>query len=382
MDVTFNASWLAKPLQIASSVIERRSNIPALAYVKFEARGETLTLTVTDQDNTLTMPIGAKVKEEGMVCLRHAQINSIIKRLGCEQVRLATGTSRASLVDGGSFSAVFDIDDGIEEAFPSVASNSAWLGKKYSDCTTSNHRALSEPLARCLKYASTEETRYYLSGVYLHEVDGKLLAVATDGHTLCTQTVDSLSKVAPKAIIPRKTVKILEALTKIATGGVNFWASEELNRCLLYNRRYQLYAKTIDGTYPDYQRIVPTKQDMAGGFTVDRQRFLEALQRVTGAGSSNMSAVRIKIQKPSIVLRHRNGPEAALLTTALDTLEIQRKKRNTALPEFGLRPEFLAKTLQQIDDDMVDVRITDAASPVLITAHGADRGTVIMPIRI
>jgi DNA polymerase III subunit beta len=224
---------------------------------------------------------------------------------------------------------------------------------------------------------STEETRYYLNGIFLHvSDDGQpvLKAAATDGHRLARVTVPRPDGAdgMPDVIIPRKCVAELRKLLDEVEGTVEVSLSATKIRFGLGNA--VLTSKLIDGTFPDYSRVIPTGNDKL--LKIDPKSFMEGVDRVSTIASEKTRAVKMAVEKDKITLSV-TSPENG---TASE--EVSGDYGSDAM-EIGFNSGYLMDILRQVEGDTVEVHLADAAAPTLIRENDKSPALyVLMPMRV
>ena len=225
---------------------------------------------------------------------------------------------------------------------------------------------------------STEETRYYLNGIYLHEVTGpggeRLRAVATDGHRLAQAEIPRPDGAAgmPGVIVPRKTVLELSKLIEDLSGEVEI---------ALSNAKIQfrfdsliLTSKLIDGTFPDYERVIPRHNDKV--LAVDTRLFAEAVDRVSTISSEKGRAVKLNIASGRLILSV-NNPESGSAEE-----EIVADYQADPL-DIGFNSRYLLDIAAQFKGESASFRLADAGSPTIISDLEDERALyVLMPMRV
>jgi DNA polymerase III subunit beta len=239
---------------------------------------------------------------------------------------------------------------------------------------------------------STEETRYYLNGIFLHrvEIGGKRLlrAAATDGHRLARAEIalPEGAEALPEAgvILPRRALKVIRGLIDhmppdgeempriigIALSG----ARAEFDFGSGEHGKTRFTCKLIDGTFPDYARVIPTANDKL--LTVDRAALREAVARVATIIADKTRIVKLQIA-------------GDLLTVSAVSLEAGQASEEvpcswTGQPiDIGFNATYLQEVLGAIDTEMVRTEILDAAAPTLWRSNGEDDALfVLMPVRV
>ncbi|MEL6111697.1 MAG: DNA polymerase III subunit beta [Pseudomonadota bacterium] len=372
MKVTIERSVLAKALGHVQSVVERRNTIPILSNVLLQADGIGLTLTATDLDIEVMEQAPAEMAEKGATTVSALMLFEIVKRLpdGAQialevlkeegRLQVTSGRSRFSL-------AVLPDAD-----FPSLSSD---------DYTT----AFSIPtgdLRRLLDKArfamSQEETRYYLNGVYMHALTDAetpcLRVAATDGHRLARLEAPLPDGAAtmPGVIIPRKAVAELGRLLDDANEMVQISVSGAKIQFGFGAGR--LTSKLIDGTFPDYERVIP--KDNPHTLKVDNGEFAKAVDRVSTVSADRTKSVKLAIDDDQLRLTV-NNPEAG---SALEELSVDYDGDPT---EIGFNAKYLVDISHQIGSDNAVFRLSDPSSPTVVLDEGDENALyVLMPLRV
>jgi len=238
-------------------------------------------------------------------------------------------------------------------------------------------RLLAELIDRTRFAISTEETRYYLNGIFLHVSDDDqpvLKAAATDGHRLARFTAPQPQGAAgmPGIIIPRKCVGELRKLLEEVDGSVEVTLSATKIRFGLGTAI--LTSKLIDGTFPDYSRVIPTANDKL--LKIDPRSFEEGVDRVATIASEKTRAVKMSLDRDKITLSV-TSPENG---TAAEEVPGDYTSQSF---DIGFNARYLLDILGQIDGDTVEVHLADAAAPTLIRENDkAPALYVLMPMRV
>jgi DNA polymerase-3 subunit beta len=221
---------------------------------------------------------------------------------------------------------------------------------------------------------SSEETRYYLMGIFLHVADDQLKAAATDGHRLARVVIPKPdgADAMPDVIVPRKCVAELRKLLEEVEGTVEISLSPTKIRFGLGSA--VLTSKLIDGTFPDYNRVIPTANDKL--LKLDPKTFSAGVDRVSTIASEKTRAVKMSVDRDKVTLSV-TSPESGTATEELpadygsDTIEI------------GFNARYLLDILGEIEGDTVEVHLADAAAPTLLRENDKSNALyVLMPMRV
>jgi len=372
MRVILERSNLLKSLNHVHRVVERRNTIPILSNVLLSAQGASLEMKATDLDLEVTEATAASVEQTGATTVPAHLLYEIVRKLpeGAE-VMLKTDESgnSMSVISGRSN---FKLQCLPQSDFPELSAGS------FSHIFRMDSQALKGLIEKTQFAISTEETRYYLNGIYLHAHEGggqlKLRAVATDGHRLARAEIEAPagSEGMPGIIIPRKTVSELQKLVDDPDVAVTVELSETKIRFTIGS--VVLTSKLIDGTFPDYERVIPTGNDKK--LTIDRQSFAQAVDRVSTISSERGRAVKLSIADGQVTLTV-NNPDSGSATE-----EIPADYDADPL-DIGFNAKYLLDVAGQLNGDEARFMLADAGSPTLIQ-DATDENTlyVLMPMRV
>ncbi len=371
MKFTIERAALLKALGRVQSVVERRNTIPILSNVRIEAGDGHLGLNATDMDLDVVDQVTASVETPGATTAPALTLYEIVRKLpdGSEiefessedgQLAIRSGRSRFTL-------SCLPTDE-----FPVMSGGD--LPHSFS-LPAAEIRGLID---RTRFAISTEETRYYLNGIYLHAAERNgtpvLRAVATDGHRLAS-VEGPLPKGAegmPGIIVPRKTVSELHRLIEDTVDDVAVELSETKIRFTFDS--VILTSKLIDGTFPDYERVIPSGNDKE--LIVACKPFAEAVDRVSAISSEKSRAVKLALS-PGMLVLSASSPDQGSATE-----EIEVDYAGEAM-EIGFNSRYLLDITAQIEGDNARFTLADAASPTILSEiEDASALYVLMPMRV
>ncbi|WGI21844.1 DNA polymerase III subunit beta [Amylibacter sp. IMCC11727] len=372
MKVSIERSALLKAMSQAQSVVERRNTIPILANVLIEAEGSSVSFRATDLDIEVVDKTPAMVERAGATTVGAHTLHEIVRKLpdGAMVELVDDGASgRLDVIAGRSN---FSLATLPKEDFPVMASS------EY-DCNFSANSAVLRRLFDKSKFAiSTEETRYYLNGVYMHAADGdggqKLRCVATDGHRLARIDADLPSGAdgLPGVIVPRKTVGELRKLLEDDDADIAVSVSETKVR--FATPEITLTSKVIDGSFPDYTRVIP--QGNTRRLEVDAAEFAKAVDRVSTVSSERSRAVKLALDEDRLVLSV-NAPDSG---AAEEELAVAYGDERL---EIGFNAKYLLEIAGQVDRENAVFMFNSSGDPTLMR-EGNDESAVyvVMPMRV
>jgi DNA polymerase-3 subunit beta len=367
MKATIERATLLKGLSHVQSVVERRNTIPILSNVLLEATADgALKMMATDLDLQINESVAAAVDQPGATTVSAHTLFDIARKLpDGSQVSLTAADGRMTIVAGR---ARFSLGTLPRDDFPVIAEGELPTQFELPAET------LKQIIDKTRFAISTEETRYYLNGIFLHVADDVLKAAATDGHRLARVTLPRPdgAEGMPDVIVPRKCVGELRKLLDEVDGSVGISLSGTKVRFDL--GRAILTSKLIDGTFPDYSRVIPTGNDKI--LKLDPSSFMEGVDRVSTIATEKTRAVKMALDRDKITLSV-TSPENG---TAAE--EVPGEYASTPF-EIGFNSRYLMDILGQIDGDVVEVHLADAAAPTLIRENDKAAALyVLMPMRV
>src|SRR5271168_5492071 len=365
---------LLKALAHVQSVVEKRNTIPILANVLIAVRDGKLSLTATDMEIAIVEDVAASTTRNGACTAPAATLYEIVRRLpdgaeveldhpgGDSQLALRAGRYATSLV-------VLPVED-----FPAMTAGA--LPHRFN----LSAQVLRGLIDRTRFAISTEETRYYLNGIYLHAAESEgtrvLRAVATDGHRLA-RVEEPLPEGAgsmPGVIIPRKTVNELRKLLEEESGSVEIGLSD--TRIQFKLGTVTLTSKLIDGTFPEYERVIPRDNDKV--LRVGKKDFADAVARVAAISAERSRPVKLSLARDLLVLSAASAEQGS----STEELDGDRVKYEAGPLEIGFQARYLNDITDQIVDQ-VEFRFADGAAPTIVQdATDASALYVLMPMRV
>jgi DNA polymerase-3 subunit beta len=373
MKLAIERAALLKSLGHVQSVVERRTTIPILSNVRLEATDGALALSATDLDLSVVETTEAEVVQPGATTAPAHTLYDVVRKLP-EGARVAIERSASGAeITLRSGRATFDLPCLPADEFPTMGDE----GLDHRFALPAGE--LRKLIDRTRFAISTEETRYYLNGIYFHALDngaGHLRGVATDGHRLARVEVALPEGAAgmPSVIVPRKTIgevrKLIDELDADATVGI--WLSNARIRFDIGPA--VLRSRLIDGTFPDYERVIPTGNDKL--LVARTKEFSEVIDRVATISTDRSRAVKLALADGKLTLS-AVSPEAG---RAVEELDVSYPSEPL---EIGFNARYMLDMSAQIEGDDIELAILDAASPMIVR-DPKDNSTlyVLMPMRV
>ncbi|PHR56925.1 MAG: DNA polymerase III subunit beta [Robiginitomaculum sp.] len=371
MKFTIERANLLKALNHVTSVVERRNTIPILSNILLSVTADAVSFAATDLDIEIVETVSADVRTEGVATLPAHTFYEIVRKLpdGAEVTLEANTEDGQIIIHAGR--ARFSLPTLPEDEFPALS----------ADGLTHSFEMDASELARLIdktRFAvSSEETRYYLNGVHLHATEGDdavIRAVATDGHqlALCESAMPEGAAGMPAIIIPRKTIGEVRKLIDDMADAVQVQVSDAKIRFTAGSAI--LTSKLIDGSFPDYQRVIP--KDNENKLELENRTFAASVDRVSTVSVEKSRSVKMVLEADMLTLRVSN-PESGQ-----GTEEIPVSYGGEPM-EIGFNAKYLLNVLSQIDGQDVIFRLSNANSPILIEDSGDEHALyVLMPLRV
>ena len=354
MKAKINKKTLVQTLSHLHSVVEKRNTIPILANVLIEAKDKSLVLAATDMEIAELQSISCEVLQEGSVTTPAHILYDIVRKLpdnATVELESKEGKKLEIKADKISFSLMcLPPND-----FPDIHSG------EFPEGFVIETESLRRLIDKTLFSVSTEETRYYLNGIYLHSIKEKekemLRAVATDGHRL-----SRLSTTLPKnannlegVIIPRKTVTEIKKIIDDQEGQVKIQIAKNKIKFSLNN--VIITSKLLDGTFPDYERVIPSNNSKQ--LIVDAQEFIAAVDRVSTLSSDRTKAIKFKLSNKVLEITAENPDQGS----AKENLNVHYNGENL---EIGFNSKYLIDIARQITGANIKFMLSDKLSPTLM----------------
>ena len=372
MKISIERGPLLKAVSQAQSVVERRNTIPILANVLIEAEGDAVSFRATDLDIEVVDRIPAQVEQPGASTVSAVLLHEIVRKLPDGALVQLSDDPRDGRLTVQAGRSTFSLATLPKEDFPVMASS------EYASNFSAPAKALRRLFDKTKFAISTEETRYYLNGVYMHVAEGEegkvLRCVATDGHRLARvdAPLPEGAEEMPGVIVPRKTVGEMRKLLEDDDAQIAVSVSETKLR--FATPEITLTSKVIDGTFPDYTRVIPTGNTKR--LEVDASEFARAVDRVATVSSERSRAVKMALDEDRLVLSV-NAPDSGAAEEELAVAYADERL------EIGFNAKYLLEIASQVDRENAVFLFNGSGDPTLMR-EGNDTSAiyVVMPMRV
>jgi DNA polymerase-3 subunit beta len=374
MKFSIDRSALLIALQHVHSVVERRNTIPILSNVLIEAKEDGVYLTSTDMDIAVIEKVDldkSEVTQLGTTTTSAQMLYDIVRKLP-DNIKVELLSEKNDRLGIKASSSSFSLNCLPSEDFPSIAQ------EDFKHSFNIDSSDLVRLIDKSSFAMSLEETRYYLNGIYLHAIKegnvDKMRTVATDGHRLSRVDINlpQGAEGIPGVIIPRKTILEIRKILEDHTGNVSLSISE--TKIKLSFNNVVLTSKLLDGTFPDYSRVIPEHNDKL--VTISNQSISEAVDRVSTVSTDKTRAIKININKGSVVISATN-PDKGSASEHLDV------DYNGDEVEIGFNSKYVLDVARQIKGNEILIKLSDSVSPTLVyDKDDKEVLFVLMPMRV
>ncbi len=360
-----------KTLSHLQSIVNKKNTLPILSNILIEADQNSLTLSSTDMDISIKETINCNIIETGSTTLNAQIMFDIIKKLpDTSEIEFISNDSKILTIR--SQVSKFSLSCLPKDEFPIIDTKSD--GKKFKIKSQIIYKLIDKT-----KFAiSNEETRYFLNGLYFNIIPKEKLStltfVGTDGHRLATNShnYNEVINEVPGVIIPKKTINELSKLLSENSEEIEIEISS--SKIIFYIENLILISKLIDGSFPDYSRVIPSNNNNI--LTVDRSNLLSAVDRVSTIANEKSPSIKFKLFKNLINLSTINNENS----TATEDIEVQYEGKEI---EIGFNSRYIMDILDNLEGEEIKLLFNDNSTPIIaqeITSN--DLVYVLMPMRV
>lgn len=371
MKFVIHAPVLRDAISKLLTVVDRKNSRPILTNCLVKAEKTKIELIATDLEVSAKLVLPAQVEIEGSICINTKNIADILRELPNDEVSLSLeGGNQLNL---SCKNIDYQLMVSTADEFPQLtfANNSSDFKLKA--------KQLSLIIDKTSHAISTDETRLYLNGIFMQQLDGKLRSVAIDGHRLALlDTAEFLGgnkNLADGVIIPRKGITELK---KIADSNLEKDLTISLDESFMFvqaNNDYFLSIRLIAREYPKYQTVIPSKT--AFHFTMDRNSILNAVKRIRILSNEKTNGIKFSIQENELTISTKHPA----MGEAVEKLPVSYGGKSM---EIGFNAKYLMDSLSILNDGSdVIFEFNNELSPVVIKSTDLpDFLGIIMPLKV
>jgi DNA polymerase-3 subunit beta len=365
MKFSISRDALLKPLNLVAGVVERRQTLPVLSNVLLRLDGDQLSLTGTDLEVELVGRVTVDdAGRDGDITVPARKLVDICKSLpDGVAIEFSVESGKATVKAGRSR---FTLSTLPATEFPEVEGGSGDVSLQLPQA------AIKRLIERTAFAMAQQDVRYYLNGMYLEILGGRLRMVATDGHrlALCTSP-DKVDAPDAGVIVPRKGV--LE-LARLLDGDGDLSLVVGSHHIRAETAQFTFTSKLVDGKFPEYERVLPKSPDKS--VVGDRTELKQAFTRTAILSNEKYRGVRLRFSPNSLEIT-ANNPEQE---QAEEVVSVEYEGEEL---EVGFNVSYLLDVLSVLSDEKVRFSLSDAASSALMEeSEGGDSVYVVMPMRL
>ena len=360
-----------KSLSHLQGIVDKKNSLPILSNILIEAKDNNLILSSTDMDISLIENLECDVLEVGSTTINSQILYDIVRKIDDNsEVEIISNNGKIlTLRANGSR---FSLACLPKEEFPIIDQENKGINVKI------NSKILHQLIDKTKFAISNEETRYFLNGLYFNinneNNKSNIILVGTDGHRLAKysykldQTINEITGV----IIPKKTINELSKLLSDIDEDIDISISS--NKIIFYFKNLVFISKLIDGTFPDYKRVIPTNNNNL--LEINREKLLSAVDRVSTIANEKNPVIKFKLLKDIINLNTINTDNS----TATEDLKINYNGDDL---EIGFNSKYIMDIVNNLEDEIITLKLKDGSSPITAQEKSnSDLVYVLMPMRV
>jgi len=353
---------LISAIQIVQNVITTKTALPILSNILIETQKDSLRLTATDLDIGISCVIPVNIQEPGAITVPAKRFSDIIKELPIENINITT--KKNNQVNIETDVCQFKIMGLAKEEFPKLPEF------KDKEVVVLGQQILKEMLNLTFFAASFDESRYVLNGILFKVNKNTLTLVATDGKRLAVieRKIDKTIEREISIIVPIKTIHELnrnlkeEGELSLILGG---------NQALFDLGQVVVISRLIEGEFPDYKQVIPPATE--NKIRLDRQQFLLAVKRAALLSTPDYQAVKFEVFKNKLVVS-KSTPDVG---ESREELIVSYQGKELVI---GFNPTYLIDVLKNLNQESIDLEVTDSERPGVIRNNGYVY--IVLPMRL
>ncbi len=371
MKLKIKKEEILKGLQRIQGVVDKKNTMPILSNMLLTAEGSSIEIVATDLEIGLRGRYAADVEKPGSVTVSAKKMFEIVRELPAEDIQIKVEDSNwIKILSGQSQFKLVGLPKDEYPALPDVAEDGMFA---------IDGDLLREMIKKTLYSVGENDARYVLNGLFVHMSQGKggltIRMVGTDGHRLSMidRVIDAKHK-EESLIIPKKAMMELRRLLEEDAPKTELRLGFSKNHALFKRDGLVMVSKLIDGNYPNYLQVVPTKNTKK--VTVSKDVMTHAVKRVSILSKEKTNAVKLQLENNRLILS-TNNPEVG---EANEELAVDYRGEGIAI---GFNSRYLMDVLTAMDREKITLELNDPLSPCLITEEGDDQyRCVVMPMRV
>ena len=360
-----------KTLSHLQGIVDKKNSLPVLANILIEAKNNELTLSSTDMDISIIEKINCSVMEDGATTINSQILYDIVRKIE-DNSDIEIISNDGKLLTLRSSGSRFSLACLPKEDYPIIEKENSGVDINL------NSKILFKLIDKTKFAISNEETRYFLNGLYFNVTNENnkniVTLVGTDGHRLAkfSHEIDGKIDQVSGVIIPKKTIYELSKL--LSEKDIDVKISISSNKIVFIIGDIIFISKLIDGSFPDYKRVIPN--DNTNILKINRDKLLSAVDRVSTIANEKSPVIKFKLLQNMLNLNTINSESS----TASEDISINYGGDQI---EIGFNSKYIMDIVNNLEDSEISINLKDNSSPVVARENSnTNLVYVLMPMRV
>lgn len=355
---------LTKAVSIVSRVVGSRTSLPILGNLLIKAEKSQLSLSATNLELALTVKIGCKSEQTGVVSVPAKVLLETLQSLQSEKIMLSGDDQKLEIAAAG---ADIQIQAMPADEFPALPKVESSMRLEI------NKDIIIDAFAKVSPAASLDESRPVLAGLLIKPENDRLFFAATDSYRLAEANISHTVDNETSVILPLRTVQeVMRLAGSSEANTILFDLGKSEARIIIDD--IELVTRLIDGNFPNYKQIIPTKS--ASIIKTSRLELIQAARLAQIFARESANTITLKVSESKMTLH----AEAAQVGENTSEVSVKLEGEPTSI---SLNVKFLIDALNVIETDGVEIRLNDKLDPCVVVPvdKKSEYIHLIMPLR-
>ena len=371
MKFKISRSVFFKTLSHLQGIVDKKNSLPILANIMIEAKDNELILSSTDMDISIIEKISCNVTEDGATTINSQILYDIVRKID-DNSDIEIISNNGKLLTLRSDGSRFSLACLPKEDYPIIEQNNSGID------ISLNSNILFKLIDKTKFAISNEETRYFLNGLYFNvtkeDNENIVTLVGTDGHRLAkfSHSIEENIEQISGVIIPKKTIYELSKLLSETEDSIKISISS--NKIIFFIGKIIFISKLIDGSFPDYKRVIPNDNKYI--LKINRDKLLSAVDRVSTIANEKSPVIKFKLLENVLNLNTINNESS----TASEDLDVNYDGDEI---EIGFNSKYIMDIVNNLEDNEISINLKDNTSPIIAQENSnTNLVYVLMPMRV
>lgn len=353
---------LAKALNTVARVASTRGTLPILANVLIKAEGNRLSISATNLDIAITHLIGSKIESEGSITVPARLMQDFVSNLPDSVIVLELEDNKLHISTDKHKSTINGVSAEDFPVMPQISDKISWTIKASE---------FKKALSQVVFAASNDDARPVLTGVYFHTQKGEIVIAATDSYRLAEARLGKTDS-SQSFLVPSTAANDL--LRIIGDGNDDVTVSYDEQQVMFKVGEVNLVARLIEGNYPDYQKLIPSKFSTVA--KISRADFTNITKVSSLFARESAGSITIKVDKASSSVSINAVASQIGENTATADAEASSDG------EVTLNSRYLIEALGALSGELVEFCFNGKLEPCILKSSGDPKYIhLIMPLR-